>query len=42
MSAPPLVHESLAEIPEDKLVNRIVTDMCLVVCSVMVRHSFWS
>jgi len=27
MSTPPLVHDSLAEIPEDNLVNRIVTDM---------------
>src|SRR5260370_1193798 len=27
MSVPPLIHGSLAEIPEDKLVNRIVTDM---------------
>ncbi len=27
MSAPPLVHESLAEIHEDKLVDRIVTDI---------------
>ena len=27
MSTPPLVHESLAEIHEDKLVDRIVTDI---------------
>ncbi|MGO9085948.1 MAG: hypothetical protein ACLQBK_12030 [Candidatus Sulfotelmatobacter sp.] len=27
MSTPPFVHESLAEIPEDKLVDRIVTDI---------------
>jgi hypothetical protein len=27
MSAPVLVHDSLAEIPEDKLVDRIVTDI---------------
>jgi hypothetical protein len=27
MSVPALIHDSLAEIPEDKLVNRIVTDI---------------
>jgi hypothetical protein len=27
MSAPALVHGSLAEIPEDKLVDRIVSDI---------------
>src|SRR5271169_2495876 len=27
MSAPALIHDSLAEIPEDKLVDRIVTDI---------------
>lgn len=27
MSTPDLIHDSLAEIPEDKLVNRIVTDI---------------
>lgn len=27
MNTPGLIHDSLAEIPEDKLVNRIVTDI---------------
>jgi hypothetical protein len=27
MNTPDLIHDSLAEIPEDKLVNRIVTDI---------------